>query len=39
MIFVDVLRIVSTMVGAIVILMWLAGAFGLGDFALTFRVP
>jgi hypothetical protein len=38
MVIVDILRIASTTVGAIVILMWLGGAFGLAEFALIFRV-
>lgn len=33
------LRLVGLVVGYIVILMWLAGALGLGDFSLTFAVP
>ncbi len=32
-------RIVCTIVGGIVILMWLAGALGLADFRLVFVVP
>ena len=31
------LRVFSTLVGVVVILMWLAGAFGLADFILIFR--
>jgi len=38
MIIVDAARIVCTVIGGIVLLMWIAGVFGLADFALLFRV-
>jgi hypothetical protein len=38
MLIIDILRISSTTVGAIVILMWLAGTLGFADFVLVFRV-
>ncbi len=36
---VTIARIVCTIVGGIVILMWLAGALGFADFRLVFVVP
>lgn len=38
MFFVDCARIIATTIGTIVILMWIAGVLGLGQFVLTFRV-
>lgn len=38
MLFVDCLRLVSTFVGIVVIVLWLAGVFGLGVFVLSFQV-
>ena len=36
---VTIARIVCTIVGGIVILMWVSGALGLADFRLVFVVP
>ena len=35
----SLLRLAAMAVGYIVLLMWLAGAFGLADFQLSFVVP
>lgn len=32
------LRVLCTFVGLVVLLMWLAGAFGLADFTLIFKL-
>jgi len=37
MLIVDILRIVCTVIGVIVLLMWFAGILGLADFALLFK--
>lgn len=38
MVIVDILRIVCSVIGGIVLLMWIAGIFGWADFALLFQV-
>lgn len=38
MVFIDILRRASLMVGIIIILMWLAGCLGQADFTLIFVV-
>lgn len=38
MVIVDILRIVCTVIGGIVLLMWVAGILDLADFALLFQV-
>lgn len=38
MVIIDSLRVLATLVGVIVILMWLAGTVGLGHFELRFAV-
>lgn len=38
MLIIDILRVASTAVGGVVMLMWLSGVLGLADFALLFRV-
>jgi len=38
MLIIDILRIASTTVGGIVILMWLAGTLGFADFVFVFWV-
>ena len=38
MFIIDCLRIAATVIGYLVMLMWLLGAAGCGDFALMFRM-